>query len=165
MVKNILFVTVSLWAGFVTFCLFVYNPLPFPDNGHRAFAVRDETAAKVVVKILSDFGLSEKFTFDAGPTHQTLLADNMTVIIRHDAGSSLAPNGLSLAVKDPDKSAREVAKSLTDAGFLATVIPLPGMEKKLVVLTSTAFHGWSMVFRRHILAMGSPPNKRRLIEK
>ena len=161
--KRILFVFVLLWAVIATFFLFVRNPLPFPDRGHRAFAVPDEAAAKVVVKILSEFGLSERFTFDAGPTHQTLLSDNMTVIIRHDA-SSLAPNGLSLAVEDPIKSAEEAAKILSAAGFATIITPLPDLEDKLVVVTSDAFEDWSLVFRLHVLAMGTPPNKRKLLQ-
>ena len=163
-----LFAIVVAWAVAVTIFCFVRNPLPFPDRGHRCFAVPNEQAARVVVAILGKLaGLPERFTFDPGPTHQTLLWDNTTVIIHHDKDSESrpAPNGLSVVANDPKASVREAAAMLKQAGFTATIRDdvMPEVGDKLVLLESDAFDGWVLVFRRHILAMGKPPNQRKLL--
>ena len=162
-------VCVFVWAITVTIFFFIRNPLPFPDRGHRCFAVPNEQAARIVVTILGKIGgLSERFTFDAGPTHQTLLWDNTTVIIYHDQlirDQGLPPNGLSLVVKNPKASAGEVATMLKRAGFTADIKEdfMPEIGNKFVLLSSNAFDGWILAFRRHILIMGKPPNQRKLI--
>ncbi|MBM2817628.1 MAG: hypothetical protein HW401_218 [Parcubacteria group bacterium] len=165
-----LFVVASVWAITVTVFCFYRNPLPFPDRGHRCFAVPDEKAAKVVAGILDKIGdLPERFTFDSGPTHQTLLWDNTTVIIHHDKtviGQDLPPNGLSVVVSNPKDSAEKTAAILKQAGFTAIIKDniMPEMGDKFVLLTSNAFDGWILAFRRHILVLGNPPNKRKLIK-
>ena len=163
------FVIAIAWIIAVTIFCFFRNPLPFPDRGHRCFAVPDKYASEVVVAILGRIaGLPERFTFDAGPTHQTLLWDNTTVIISHDNNTrahGFAPNGLSVVVKDPKVSAKEAAAILRQRGFLANIRDdiVPEVGDKLVLLESNAFEGWVLIFRRHILVMGKPPNKRKLL--
>lgn len=165
-----LFVIVVIWAIAVTIFCFFRNPLPFPDRGHRCFAVPNENAARVVVTILGKLaGLRERFSFDPGPTHQTLLWDNTTVIIYHDPiirEQELPPNGLSVVVSNPKESAQEAATMLRHAGFTATIEDslISGDDNKLIGLSSNAFDGWLMVFRRHILAMGKPPNEHKLLK-
>ena len=165
-----LFAVVLVWAVAVTIFCFVRNPLPFPDRGHRCFAVPNEHAAKVVTTILGKLaGLPERFTFDPGPTHQTLLWDNTTVIIHHDGNiheQGLAPNGLSVVVSSPKASAREAAAMLKRAGFTATIKDdvMPEVGDNFVLLASNAFNGWVLAFRRHILVMGKPPNQRKLLK-
>lgn len=165
-----LFAIALVWAVAVTIFCFVRNPLPFPDRGHRCFAVPNEQAAKVVATILGKLaGLTERFTFDPGPTHQTLLWDNTTVIIQHDDDireQGLAPNGLSVVVSNPKASAREAAAMLKQAGFSADIKDniMPEVGDKFVLLTSNAFDGWILAFRRHILAMGRPPSQRKLLK-
>ncbi|KKS45027.1 MAG: hypothetical protein UV08_C0011G0025 [Parcubacteria group bacterium GW2011_GWA2_42_18] len=167
-----LFTVVLIWAITVTLFLFVRNPLPFPDRGHRCFAVPNEQAAKVVVTILGKLaGLPERFSFDTGPAHQTLLCDNTTVIIYYDQYDhpalklGLLPNIFSVVVSNPKASAREAVAMLERAGFTADIKydVLPEVGDKFVMITSNAFN-FTMVFRRHILAMGKPPNKRKLLE-
>jgi hypothetical protein len=159
-----LFGIVLAWALAVTIFWLVRNPLPFPDRGHRCFAVADEKAAGVVLKILSFVGLPERFTFHPGPTHQTVLWDNTTVIIRHDQeikDKGLPPNALSVVVPDPRAYANEAALMLIKAGFTATVHAdvLPEVAAKFVMVTSDAFDHWGLAFRRHVLVMGPPPKK------
>lgn len=69
------------WAVVAT-VLYLFNPIPLLDEGHRAFGVPDERAAKALVELPGNFGLGERFTFDVGPTTQTLLDDGRTVIIQ-----------------------------------------------------------------------------------
>src|SRR3989344_1998701 len=165
-----LFLIALVWATAVTMFFLIRNPLPFPDRGHRCFAVPNEQAARVVVTILGKLaGLPERFTFDPGPTHQTLLWDNTTVIIHHDQAireQGLSPNALSVVVSDPRVSAWAAAALLERAGFTAIVKDdvIPEAKDKFVLLTSNAFDGWALAFRRHILVMGKPPNQRKLLE-
>lgn len=140
-----------------------YKVLPLRDVGHRAFAVTNKKAVKAILEVLSKNGLQERFSFDAGPTHQTLMSDNTTVLIQHEEENN-SPNGLSLAVRNPLESAHLAALILKSFGFTAEAKEMTGLERRLVVVTSNAFMGWSLVFRRHILAMGPPPNKRRLTQ-
>ena len=158
-----LFVITLVWASVVTSFCFYRNPLPFPDRGHRCFAVPDKKTAEVVVEILGNMGLCECFSFDHGSTHQTLLWDNTTVIFYHDE-EEIDPNGLSVAVKDPYGDAAKVAKILEDRGYASIIDRMTG-DNKLVSVRSNAFIGWRLVLRRHILIMGKPSNQRKLLKE
>ncbi len=159
-----LFSLVLVWAIATTTFWLYRSPLPVPDRGHRCFAVADENSAKVVASILVDSGLPpERFTFDAGTTHQTLLWDNSTVIIWHDKEEK-NPNGLSIAVSNPKETAQKAVNTLLKNGFTSTVkndlLPPEAGENMLSIVESNAFKGWVLVFRRHVLSMGEPPNQR-----
>jgi hypothetical protein len=132
--------------------------------------VPDEKAARVVVSMLHKLGrLPERFTFDPLPTHQTLLWDNTTVVIRYDDDprmAGFARNAISVVVRDPRAAARQAAAMLEAAGFTATVIDdlvEPGGDK-IAVVASDAFDGWILAVRRHILAMGKPPNLHKMMK-
>lgn len=163
-----IFIPVIVYAIIVSFFLFYKNPLPFPDRGHRCFSVTSEKAAQTVVKILDNYaGLSERFTFDAGPTHQTLLWDNTTVIIRMDEEfrkrGDFSLNALSVPVSDPIWSAEQAVKVLKQNGFSARLVPFKtpdGANDKMVIVECDAFDGWALIFRRHILCMGMPKTRK-----
>ena len=55
---------------------------------------------------------------------------------------------------------------LKQAGFSADIKDniMPEVGDKFVLLTSNAFDGWILAFRRHILVMGKPPNQRKLLK-
>ncbi len=151
----------------------VDNPLPIPDRGHRAFGVADEHAAITVARVLEETSdLREKFTFDPGPTHQTLMSDGYTVIMRLDSelrDAGMTGNAISRAVESPLLAARAAAKMLGEAGYTAEVLPQEGMGHtadgypRLVVVRSNAFDHWELVYRRHVLAMGGMPEKRSIL--
>ena len=141
----------------------IFLKTPLNDRGHRCFAVPSEQAAKVVAEVLGQSGLREQFTFDAGPTTQTVFSDNLTVLIWHEEETS-GPNGLSMAVANPRESANEAVRILRDAGFTTTYRTFEDLGDNLVVVGSNAFDGWSLVFRRHIVKMGQPPNERRITD-
>lgn len=159
-----LFIITLIWAVVVTFFCFYKNPLPFPDRGHRCFAVPNEKAAKITSEILAKIGgLHERLTFHVGSTHQTLLWDNTTVIIYHD-NAQTNPNGLSVVVSNPKESALEAADMLRQAGFTANIFydVMPELGDKFVLLDSNAFDRWVLLFRRHVLILGKPPNQRKI---
>jgi len=149
----------SLWALLVTLML-IRNPLPLPDRGHRAYALAAEEARLPVLRGLSELGLAERFTFDAGPTRQTLLSDGYTVLNHLTSGDEgvkhLTANAISVAVKDPKAAAQSVAENLKASNFTASILEITDAElpqNRLVVLESNAFADWVLVFRLHILKM------------
>lgn len=95
-----------LWAVTATVMLF-RNPFPVPDRRHRLFGVPDELANRAVVEILSRAGIPLRFRFKTGPTLQSLLWDNQTVIHVVDSSiagpSGLNGNGISLPVPTGDR--------------------------------------------------------------
>ena len=163
---------VSLWWLLPVCLLVVYSvvvtyfwlkgcPIPVVDKGHRAFAVETEKAAVTIARIIrATTGMEEQFTFDAEPTVQTLIGNDI-VLMRHLVKTD-APNGLSLVVKDPSAAALLAVQQLHAAGFIATMTEgfIPSLGKKLVVVNSEAFLGWALVFRNHALKLGKPPNRR-----
>jgi len=149
------------WAVAAT-ALLLRNPLPFPDKGHRLFAVPNAAAQIVVLQLLSHAGVSLKYQFRTGPTVQSLLWDNTVVhLVDQDiAGrTGLTGSGISLPVPDPQRAAEEAIHALKSAGFDAECVGgfddfLP--PNHLTVVRSTAFVDWALVFRRHLLKMPKP---------
>jgi hypothetical protein len=149
----------TLWAAAVTFIL-VRHPLPLPDRGHRAFALASEEARLTVLRVLRESGLKEWFTFESGPTRQTLLSDGYTVLNHLDKSDSglgdLPGNAISLAVRDPRAESKRAAAVLKAANFSARVEEITDAvlpPNHLLVLESNAFEDWVLVFRRHIFRM------------
>jgi hypothetical protein len=150
----------TVWAMMVTVML-LRNPLPFPDRGHRAYALPDENARKTVLQVLSEIGgLREHFSFDAGPTHQTFMWDGYTVLNYIDQTdpeiAKLPGNAISLPVKDPRIAAETTVGLLKTSGYqsaLHEIIAEGIPPNTLVVVESDAFKDWVLVFRRHVLKM------------
>ena len=151
-----------LWALVATGLCF-YNPFPFnfPDRGHRVFEIKDERAREVIIKIFSMSGLKPRFTFDSGPTHQTLFMDNTTVInyLEKEKSLDLPASAISLPVSNPNQSAVNAVRILENAGYKAivyySIIPnLP--ENNLVLVSSDVFKNWVLVFRLPLYKMPKP---------
>jgi hypothetical protein len=159
----VLCILTTIWAVVATIMV-LRNPLPFPDRGHRAFGVPDERARQIVVNLLYETGsLKERWTFDSGPTHQTLLWDGFTVINHVDEAfqreRDLPSTAISLAVKDPQAAAQRAVALLTESGYKAEWednldSDLP--PNHLVAVRSDAFRGWLLVFRRPLIHMPRP---------
>jgi len=162
---------VTLW-GLVATILHFRNPLPIPDKGHRLYGVPDELARRIVVQILQDVShLKEQFTFDSGPTHQTLMWDGFTVINYLDPEIqrrfNMAGTGLSIPVKDPQLAATKAVGLLRESGYTAEALynidhDLP--SNHLVPVKSNAFEGWVLVFRLPLLKMPFPKKRPKLVE-
>ena len=150
----------TVWAGIFTL-LFIHNPLPFPDRGHRIFGVKDEPTRATVVKIIEKLSHKKsRFTFDSGDIHQTILHDGYTSIhCIDDKPEAVMPCGISLAVENPLASAHDAIQLLKAAGFQADIIENVKMDlppNYLIPVRSDAFDGWSLVFRRSLLKMPKP---------
>jgi hypothetical protein len=148
-----------IWAVVVTGLLFVRNPLPFPDHGHRLYCVRSAEARGAVLSVLKALGLSPRFRFKFGPSDQTVFWDNTTVLHLLDSEFIDPGNALSVAVQEPERQAAEVLGMLTKAGFPAHRVGESDDAigtSDLVVIASEAFDGWTLVLRRHLLRMPKP---------
>jgi hypothetical protein len=153
----------TVWALVAT-VMHRWNPLPFPDRGHRVFALSSEAARMAVIRALRTTGnLRDRFTFQAGPTLQTLMWDGFTVLNHLSPDdpeiAQLPGNGLSLPVKDPAAAAELAVEQLCDAGFPSVKheITDPSLPPNhLIVVESKAFSGWVLVFRRSLLRMPKP---------
>lgn len=151
-----------LWALTAT-VMVIKNPLPIPDRGHRLFGVPDQRASDITVQILSNAGIPLRFRFKTGPTLQALLWDNQTVIhlVEHEMfeRTGLSGNGISLPSSNPRQAAEDAIRLLQGAGFSAELVAgfddyLP--PNHLVIVRSTAFLGWALAFRKHVLGMPKP---------
>lgn len=162
-----LLVLLAGWGGILTLVLMVRRLIPFHDPGHRLFSVVSLDAQMAVIEVLARVaGLRELFTFDAGPT-QTVMRDNATVIAFHPTPVSeqgLNPCAFSMPVRNPTMSAHAAVAILRSRGFTAEIREdaIPDANGRFVMVTSNAFEGCQMAFRRHVLRMGAPPRRRRL---
>jgi hypothetical protein len=137
------------------------NPLPIPDRGHRSYSLASEAARLTVLKVLRDTGgMKERFTFRAGPTHQTLMWDGYTVLNFIDSSETLIAtlpgNAISLPVVNPEISATMSVGMLRAAGYTGNIVRIVSADiptNSLVVVESDAFLGWVLVFRKHIFKM------------
>lgn len=162
------------WALFITCWFGIYlfvtkGPIPFTEDGHCSYDVPDQRAAVNLLKVFRLAGLTEEFTFDSGPTHQCVLSDGKTVLhwldrSERDAGGNA--NARSLVVDDPRDAAETAVTTLRLAGYTAQMRE-PAMElgaNKLVLVNTNALTSGCLVFRRHVLNLGKPPNQRRISE-
>lgn len=154
-----LYLALAFAAG-IKFTQLIRNKIPILDYGHRCFGVRDESTVKLLLCLLRRFGLRENFTFSPGPTHQTVLNDGTTVLMYFDEEwkTKLPPNGFSVVSRNPKKDALWFAQELAIRNHQVKIHTLfPEARGKVVVLESSAFAGWVMVFRLHSLRMGERP--------
>lgn len=145
---------------FVGGALIYTFPIPFPDQGHRLFGVRDEKAHFVLLNILEyNGGLKKSWAFDAGQTHQVVMNDNMTVIAWFDPEvGDLPKNAISVAVNDPMFSAKVAVKVLRGSGYSAEIHqPMKDLPDNTLVLVKTnALINSALVFRKPFWKMPKP---------
>lgn len=153
-----------IWALLVTILFFYRNPLPFPDRGHRIFGVPNEKARHDVVELLKKVSaLRERWTFDSGEVHQTVMWDGFTSIHYLDPeiqkSRNLMGSGLSVPTNDPQGSAMTAVEFLRAAGYEAKLVEGMNFDlppNHLIPVESNAFNGWNLVFRRPLHKMPFP---------
>src|SRR5262245_58467880 len=88
------------------------NPLPFPDGGSRIFTTPSVEAKAVIVELLRDHGLRERFQFNSAGVLRSIFWDG-TIINTSDAGVlrklKQPAASLGLVATDPVASARAAA--------------------------------------------------------
>lgn len=166
-------VALAIYALVVTIALVVVcrlhfwsNPLPWPDRGHRVFGVKNEEARHLLVHILAAYALKENFTFDMGPSHQTIMMDGTTVIHHFDERARgeepyrLTGTALSIRASNPREAALEIQKKINGAGFKTVLVEdmIPGLPHgQFYMIRSDAFVGWDgLVITLPIIKMKKP---------
>lgn len=162
------FVVLSGIYGVVSFglllCFFLRgNPLPFPDRGNRIFVCPDEKAQHVTVEVFKRLGIAPRFRLDSPLVKRAILWDGTIINVtdpRLLAEMGNPGGGPSVVVDDPLKRADEIATFLRENGFDTAV--LQGEQHgapagTLAFVSSSAFHNWVLVLRKHITQMGPMP--------
>ena len=147
------------------YLLVTHGPVRFTFGGYCSYEVPDEKAARALLKVTTLAGLKEKYTFDAGGTHQCVLSDGVTVLqwldqAERDAGAS--GNSRSLVVSDPQAVAEHARLILKDAGYSAQLQedkPTDKDGETTVTLKTDALSAGCLVFRKAGLL--GPQEKRR----
>jgi len=153
-------IVTTAWAIVATTLLF-WNPIGFPDRGHRLLGVTSDEARKDVVALFGRCGFRSSISFMLCRGHgekeevfsrQTLLCDGMTVIhsiptyARHHY--DVRANGASVPTMDPRGSAEAAAGFLRQKGYYAEVVLPPcGPGNVFAFVNSSAFDGWSLTYR------------------
>ena len=161
--KKIANIALGVYAIATTiFCFYLTSPLN--DHGHRLYGVNSKKAQKTIDKIFVNVaGLKRQMVFKAGCTTQAIY-DNGSVgtnlVDSIENTEHLLATAPSFVVQDPIGSANAAAKILNDSGYTARVVTKLDKslgENKIAMVITDAAPGWILVFRRHLVMMGSQP--------
>jgi hypothetical protein len=171
MVPLWLFLAVTLVLGLITLALiylhFIRNPLPFPDWGNAIFVCPNQRAWEALLQALRQKGKKPDRRAKTALANRAIFFSHFRFIVNvtqesawEELGKPVA--GLALVVKDPVKEATSATDYLMLSGFNSYVFPNPDPDVPsgaMAFVTSTAFPGWILVFRKHFTKMGPPPPK------
>ena len=158
LVVSVLFVLAALSAWLMAI-LRGRNPLPFPDPGSRIFSTPSAEAKSAVVALLREHGVAERFRFDTGGVLRSIMWDG--TIINCATPEVLAKLGtpaasIGLVASDPVASAEAAATFLRGRGFRATVVLDAEPELPIAFVTTDAFTGTVLNFRKHVIHLPRP---------
>jgi hypothetical protein len=136
------------------------NPLPFPDPHYHVFSASSEKALVALEHVMLGYGVRPRFRIDSENVARTVFANGTIINNPHPEMSALLNNpsgALGFVVQNPVKSAEYTAKELRRDGFEAEVVldAEPGLP--IAFVTTNALRGTAIVFRKHVLKMGSKP--------
>jgi len=153
---SVLFVVMAAWLALL---LADRNPLPFPDPGSRIFSASSPEAKDVVVELLSQHGVHERFQADSSGIRRSIMWDG-TIInfappeVSEKLGSPSASIGL--VANDPEASARDAAEFLQSRGYTARVVLDAEPELPIAFVVTNAMAGTVINFRKPISQMPRP---------
>lgn len=158
-----LVVTVLVLGGtavvWLTLMLVGRNLLPFPDVGSRIFTAASPAAKAVIVDLLAQYGVRERFQFNTAGVLRSIMWDG-TIIncpdpeVTRRLGSPRASIGL--VSPDPAQSAAQAAAFLTQRGFDAEVVLDAEPDLPIAFVVTNAFTGTVLNFRKHVIHMPRP---------
>ena len=158
-------IPLTAFSFLLLFLHFVRNPLPFPDWGNAGFVMPDARSRQAVINLLRKYGLSPDFRVDTDDVSRAIYRSKFPFILDTTSDTAAEKVGkpdsfLAIVDSDPPSAALNAAKYLENLGYSSNHInnPDPSLgEGKLSVVTSQAFPGKMIVFRKHILKMGGKP--------
>jgi hypothetical protein len=161
--KMVVVVLAVLGLGLVAWAVSIANarhPLPFPDPHYHVFSASSAKALVALEKVMLGYGVRPRFRIDSENVDRTVFANGTIVNYPHPEMATRLKNpsgALGFVVRDPVEAAEQTAKDLRHAGFEAEVVldAEPGLP--IAFVTTNALHGSAIVFRKHVLKMGSKP--------
>ncbi len=153
---GILFVVMAAWLALL---VSDRNPLPFPDRGSRIFTANSPEAKDVVVELLAQHGVAERFQADSSGIRRSIMWDG-TIInaappeVLQKLGNASASIGL--VSSDPAASAREAAQFLQSRGYKARVVLDAEPAIPIAFVVTDAMMGTVLNFRKHMSEMPAP---------
>lgn len=136
------------------------NPLPFPDHHYHVFSASSEKGLEAMERVMMSYGIRPRFRIDSENVDRTVFS-NGTIINNPHPGMTTSLNdpagALGFVVPSPDEAAQHTANELRRSGFEADVVlnAEPGLP--IAFVTTNALRGTAIVFRKHVLKMGSKP--------
>ncbi|HUP66168.1 MAG TPA: hypothetical protein VM557_12900 [Thermoanaerobaculia bacterium] len=155
----LLFVFVAVLVAWSVLLVTGRNPLPFPDRGSRIFSASSKEAKEAVVALLAEHGIGERFQFNTGGVHRSIMWDG-TIInvpapeILEKLGSPAASIGL--VARDPVASANNAADFLRSRGFDASVVLDAEPELPIAFVVTNAMTATVLNFRKHVSQLPRP---------
>lgn len=135
------------------------NPLPFPDPGSRIFTTPSPEAKAVIVALLAQHGVKERFQANSDGVQRSIMWDG--TIINQPSAEVLQKVGnagasIGLVVRDPQQSAEAAAAFLRQHGFNAEVVSDVEPALPIVFVVTDALNGTVLNFRKHIIHLPKP---------
>lgn len=137
------------------------NPLPFPDRNYQVFTATSPEAKAALIELLGQHGSTPRFRMDTDDVERAIFWDG--TIINYSRPEMFERVGqpaaaIGLVVRDPAASALNAVRHLRDRGFEAAMIEGAEPGLPIVFVTTDAFNGTALVFRKHVLRMGQRPD-------
>jgi len=135
------------------------NPLPFPDPGSRIFSASSAEAKEAIVELLSRHGLAERFRVDTSGILRSILWDGTIVNVQPPEVARKLGGGaasIGLVAGDPEASARAAADFLRSRGYEADVVLDAEPDLPIAFVTTDAFVGTVLNFRKHMVHLPRP---------
>lgn len=152
----ILFVVMAAWLALL---LTDRNPLPFPDRGSRIFAATSPESKEVIVELLAQHGINERFQMDSSGIRRSIMWDGTIINASPPEVSQKLGNpsaSIGLVASDPEASAQAAAKFLQSRGFEARVVLDAEPELPIAFVVTDAMVGTVINFRKHVTQLPAP---------
>jgi hypothetical protein len=138
------------------------NPLPMPDRNYQVFTTSSPDAMFAVVDLLARHGHRPRFRADGEGVDRAILWDGTIINYTHPElferlGRPAAAIGLVAA--DPVAAAMDAVAFFRERGYQAGMIEGAEPGLPIVFVTTDALNGSVLVFRKHVLRMGRPPER------
>jgi hypothetical protein len=135
------------------------NPLPFPDRGSRIFAAASPEAKQVIVELLAQHGIDERFQLDSSGIRRSIMWDGTIINFSPPEVSQklgMPSASIGLVAENPEASAREAAQFLQSRGYQARVVLDAEPELPIAFVVTDAMVGTVLNVRKHVTQMPPP---------
>ena len=152
----VIFFVMLTWAGLMATGK---NPLPYPDPGSRIFAATSPESKRVIVELLAQHGIEERFQADSSGIRRSIMWDGTIINFSPPEVSRKLGNpsaSIGLVSSDPVASANAAAAFLKSRGFSAEVVLDAEPALPIAFVVTNAMVGTVLNFRKHVTDMPKP---------